>query len=248
LIRRRRTSRLARAALLGLCACSVGTDARSDTAGPVDTALVLAIDVSNSVDERRFQLQLAGIASAFEDRAVQDTILSGRYRSILVALVSWSDKPRISIPWTRLGSVADARRFAEEVRRIPRPGADFTCMSAAMQVIHDKVLPLIPSPADRTIIDVSGDGRDNCNPATPVDAIRAQLVASGATVNGLPILEGEEALTLENWYEAHVIGGDGAFVLPAVGYKDFGRAIRQKFIIEISQARLRRLRATAAVD
>jgi len=96
------------------------------------------------------------------------------------------------------------------------------------------VLTRMPVKSDRTVVDVSGDGHDNCNPPVPVDAVRDELVAGVVTINGLPILEGDEVLTLAPWYRDHVIGGAGAFLLPAAGFKDFGRAIRQKFITEVS--------------
>jgi hypothetical protein len=124
--------------------------------------------------------------------------------------------------------------FAADVRRAPRRGEDFTCMSLMMQVVGEKLLPLMPVPADRLVVDISGDGRDNCNPRTTVDSMRDGLVADNVTVNGLPIREGREAETIAPWYEQHVIGGAASFLLPANGYQDFGRAIRQKFIIEIS--------------
>jgi Protein of unknown function (DUF1194) len=205
----------------------------------VDVALVLAVDVSGSVDENRFVLQMEGIASAFEDREVQNTILSGQYGALLVTLVNWSQKPQIAVPWRVIASPADAMAFAADVRRAPRRAGDFTCMSLMMQVVGDKVLPLMPVPADRTVVDISGDGRDNCNPKTAVDSIRDGLVADRVTINGLPIKAGREADTIAPWYEQHVIGGAAAFLLPANGYEDFGRAIRQKFIIEISGQRPR---------
>jgi len=200
----------------------------------VDTALVLAVDVSGSVDDNRYVLQMEGIAAAFEDAAVQSTILSGPHRAMLVTLVNWSNKPQIAIPWTVIASAADARAFAARVRGAPRTAEDFTCMSLMMQVVADKLLPLMPLPAERTVVDVSGDGHDNCNPAVSVDSQRDALVDAGVTINGLPIREGNEAATIEAWYQAHVIGGAGSFLLPADGYRDFARAIRRKFILEIS--------------
>ncbi len=205
----------------------------------VDVALVLAVDVSGSVDADRFVLQMEGIASAFEDREVQNTILSGKNGALLVTLVNWSQKPQIAVPWRVIASSDDAMAFAADVRRAPRRTGDFTCMSLMMQVLGDKVLPLMPLPADRTVVDISGDGRDNCNPRTAVDSIRDGLVADRVTINGLPIKAGREAETIAPWYEQHVIGGAAAFLLPANGYEDFGRAIRQKFIIEISGQRPR---------
>jgi hypothetical protein len=133
-----------------------------------------------------------------------------------------------------IASPADAAAFAADVRRAPRRSDDFTCMSLMMQAVEGKVLPLMPLPADRTVVDVSGDGHDNCNPRITVDSVRDSLVADRVTVNGLPIRAGREAETIAQWYEQHVIGGSAAFLLPANGYEDFGRAIRHKFIIEIS--------------
>ena len=200
----------------------------------VDVALVLAVDVSGSVDDDRFSLQMEGIARAFEDREVQSAILSGVHGALLVTLVNWSQKPQIAVRWRVIASPADAMSFAADVRRAPRRAEDFTCMSLMMQAVEEKVLPLMPVPADRMVVDISGDGRDNCNPRTAVDSMRDGLVADRVTINGLPIRAGREAETIATWYEQHVIGGAAAFLLPANGYQDFGRAIRQKFIIEIS--------------
>lgn len=208
----------------------------STAAEMVDTALVLAVDVSGSVNAERYALQMEGIARAFEDREVQKTILSGPHRSMFVTLVEWSNKPYVTIPWALITDSSDAENIASQIRHAPRSDNQFTCMSNALRAIQDKVLPFLPAPAQRVVIDVSGDGHDNCNPAVRIDAVRDELVANGATINGLPILEGDEADTLEQWYRDHVIGGSSAFVAPAYGFRDFQRAIRRKFVFEISSA------------
>jgi hypothetical protein len=204
----------------------------------VDTALVLAVDVSQSVDDARFVLQMEGIAKAFEDPEVQRSLFSGPHRAMFVTLIEWSDKAAVAVPWTLIASPEDAQAFAAALRKTPRHGAEFTCMSRALQMIGDKVLPFLPMPANRTVIDVSSDGHDNCNLNPPVDALRDALVAENVTINGLPILDGDEAATLEAWYKAHVIGGASAFIVPAQGYDDFERAMRRKFVTEISQVPL----------
>jgi hypothetical protein len=153
---------------------------------------------------------------------------------MLVALVEWSNRAAIAVPWTLIASRADATGFADKVRHAPRADDQFTCMARALQMVDGKVLPFLPVPADRTVIDVSGDGHDNCNSSPPVDAVRDGLAAAGVTINGLPILEGDEAATLETWYRDHVIGGPSAFVVPAHGFPDIARAMRRKFLIEIS--------------
>jgi hypothetical protein len=200
----------------------------------VDTALVLAVDVSESINTERYALQMAGIGKTFEDPEIQQMILSGPNHSMFVALVEWSSKAFLSVPWTLITSPGDAQAFADKVQQTPRFDNQFTCMAKALQVVRDKVLPFLPVAATRTIIDVSGDGRDNCNTSPPVDAVRDQLVLGGVTINGLPILEGDEAATLEDWYAHHVIGGPAAFLVPALGFSDFERAMRKKFLVEVS--------------
>jgi len=200
----------------------------------VDTALVLAVDVSESINTERYALQMAGIAKTFEDPDIQEMMLSGPNRSMFVALVEWSNSAFVTIPWTLITSPGNALAFANKVRHAPRVGNQFTCMARALQLIQDKVLPFLPVRAARIITDVSGDGHDNCNTQPSIDAIRDQIVSTGVTINGLPILEGDEAATLEDWYMAHVIGGNGAFLVPARGFDDFEHAMRKKFLVEVS--------------
>ncbi|MEO1205339.1 MAG: DUF1194 domain-containing protein [Pseudomonadota bacterium] len=200
----------------------------------VDTALVVAVDVSNSVDDKRYRLQLKGIADALEDPGVISAILNGPRSAILVSIVAWSDKPEIALPWMMISSPEEARGVAQRVRRLPRYGGEFTCMARMLRFVTDKVLPQTPVNSFRSVVDVSGDGRDNCNPDQPVAAIRDELASYGTTINGLPILSGSQKDTLEQWYTENVKGGVGSFILPANGFEDFGRAIRQKFVVEIT--------------
>ena len=202
----------------------------------VDLALALAVDVSESVDAARFTLQMQGIAAALESPEVQASVLSGPHQAMLIALVQWSNRPTLSVPWTLLTSGDDVRRFADRVRRVRRADKGFTCMSTALRSIADKIMTQLPVPAERMVVDVSGDGQDNCNRQETVDEVRDELVAAGIAVNGLPILEGKEAATLEDWYRDHVIGGPNSFLVPAMGFQDFERAMRRKFVTEISVA------------
>lgn len=200
----------------------------------LDTALIVSVDVSSSVDERRYHLQMEGIAEALEDPGVIDAILNGPQGGILFSMVTWADRPRIAVPWTVIRNAADARTIAARVRALPLQSGDFTCVGRMMRFVSDKIVPQVPIKAARVIVDVSGDGSDNCNPEEPLSSVRDELVGLGVTINGLPILEGREAETLEGWYRGNVVGGRGAFVLPANGFDDFGRAIRQKFVVEVS--------------
>ena len=215
---------------------SPDTPARALT--PVDTALVIAVDVSNSVDDARYRLQMEGIAKALEDPGVIAAITTGPEGAILFSILTWSDRSEMTLPWVRIASAEEAKALAKRIRALPRVKGEFTCISRMLRNVADKVVPQIPATARRVVIDVSGDGREDCNPAEPSDSVRDELVSANVTINGLPILDGDEAKTIETWYREHVVGGIASFVLAANGYGDFGRAIRQKFVVEISAIQL----------
>jgi hypothetical protein len=256
--------------LAGLAALAAGVaalgGAYAASSDDVDTALIVAIDVSNSVDDERYKLQMEGIAQALEDPGVIEAIVGGAKGGILFSLVTWSDHATVNLPWTHIASEADAKAAARKVRSLPRQGGEFTCMARMMRIVSDKIVPQIPAKAVKVVLDVSGDGRDNCNSAEPIETVRDELVQYGVTVNGLPILSGAgpEVVTpgaastqsylpaqqkldpLEEWFRGNVKGGPGSFVLPAYGYADFGRAIRQKFVLEVSDKASRVRRSFAA--
>ena len=158
----------------------------------VDTALIVAVDVSNSVDDARYKLQMEGIAQALEDPGVIQAIAGGAKGGILFSMITWADQAKVNLPWTRISNAEEAKAAAKLVRALPRLGGEFTCMSRMMRFVSDKVVPQIPAKAVKVVLDVSGDGRDNCNEQEPVENVRDELVSYGVTVNGLPILEGNE--------------------------------------------------------
>ena len=133
------------------------------------------------------------------------------------------------------------------IRKLPRNEGEFTCMANMLRFVSDKIVTQIPSQATHVVIDVSGDGMDNCNGKETTDVVRDELVAYGAVINGLPIIERAPTADaapllpdtsrsddLKSWYRNHVMGGAGAFVLPAYGYEDFGRAMRQKGTVTVT--------------
>jgi len=242
-------SRAALSALLAIGAAALlsPTWLLADDAEPVDTALIVSVDVSNSVDDARYKLQMEGIAKALEDPGVIQAITGGSSGGILFSMVTWADRPSVALPWMRIASKADALAAAKRVRTLPHQGGEFTCMTRMLRSANDKIVPQIPAKAARIVIDVSGDGPDNCNADEPIEKVRDELVSNGVTINGLPILldtPEDSALLpkavpggphpLEQWYRQHVMAGNGSFVLAAQGYSDFERAIRQKFVIEVS--------------
>ena len=247
-------------ALAAMARCTAPPSRAQDA--EFDTALIVSVDVSGSVDAQRYQLQMDGIAAALEDREVIDTILSGPRGGIVVTLVAWSDGLQQVLPWTPVTSREAAQELARRVRALPPYGGEFTCLGRMLGRLADGLVPEIRPRALRVVVDVSGDGPDNCSSREAIGAARDAAVAAGATINGLPILTGDvfrgampwfrapgypippplgelgsaspEFGPLDLWYHQNVQGGPGSFVLPANGYGDFGRAIRQKFVIEIS--------------
>lgn len=236
--------------------------AQANTAAGVGTALVVSVDVSGSVDESRYRLQMEGIAEALEDPSVLAAI-TGSPGGIAFALVTWADAARVSVDWRRIATRADAAATAALVRAVPRQPGNFTCLGGMLRTLSGSVLHRLPVPAERVVVDVSSDGIDNCTDPDELRAQRDALLDGGVVINGLPILvpgendvvgvgayrapgyglralpEGtyREGTTLEAWYRKHVIGGPGAFLLAARGYGDFARALRQKFVLEISGLR-----------
>lgn len=200
-------------------------------AEPVDTALVLAVDVSLSVNDQRYQLQKEGIAEAFENPDLADTIAHGSYGAVAVALMEFSDPDRQFpvIEWTRIASAEDARRLAGQIRNLKRSSDGLTAIGDALLAAQE-LFDESPFPTTRRVIDVSGDGMSNAG--TNMAVARDQVVAAGATVNGLPILSEEP--WLEGYYTNNVIGGPGAFVIVANGLDSFAAAMKRKLVEELA--------------
>jgi hypothetical protein len=200
-------------------------------AEPVDLALVLAVDVSASVDAAEYQLQHEGIARAFEDRRFLDAIAGGASHAIEVAVIEWSDRDKqvITVDWTRIDDAASAGAFASRVRATQRSSRGLTAIGDAL-LAAEAMLRRAPDTPTRRMIDVSGDGVANIGP--PVEAVRDQLVAVGTVINGLPILATEPWLA--DYYRQYVIGGPGAFILEATDFQAFAAAMMQKLIAEVA--------------
>jgi hypothetical protein len=200
-------------------------------AEPVDLDLVLVVDVSLSVDEGRYRLQRDGIAGAFENTALTSAIRAGENGAIAVLLLEFSDtdKQTVVVDWTRIASDADARALAARVRRLSRSSNGLTGIGNALLAARD-LLDRSPYQADRRVIDLSGDGLANVGP--PVWVVRDALVQDGITINGLPILTEEPSL--EVYYTEYIIGGPGAFVIPAKNLESFAQAMRTKLLAEVA--------------
>ena len=202
-------------------------------ARPVDLALVLAVDVSGSVNNERFELQRRGYAEAFASREVMDAIAAGENHAIVVTLVEWSGAghQRQMVGWTLVQDPASAESFGSAIAETSRAFSDWTSISGA---IDYAVALFDEAQADslRRVIDISGDGVNN-NGRSVTEA-RDAAVAAGITLNGLPILT--EYPNLDAYYRENVIGGPGAFALAAGDFNAFGAAILGKLVREIAGA------------
>ena len=237
--------RTVRTLLLLILTGVAAVPAAAVAAEQVDLLLVLAADVSRSVDNAKFQLQREGYAAAISDPRVLDAIRSGRNGRVGLTIVEWSGagSQRVLIDWTTIGDAETARGFGDRLLEAPRSFADRTSISGAIEFAMGQ-LARAPYESARRTIDVSGDGTNNAG--RDVTLARDEAVAQGVTINGLVILS-ETPLAwnpdhtnppggLQNYYRNNVIGGPGAFVLVAENFNSFGQAIVKKMIAEVAQA------------
>jgi hypothetical protein len=209
----------------------------------VDLLLVLAADVSRSIDTAKFQLQRDGYASAITDRRVLNVIRSGPNHQIAVCFVEWSGvgAQKLVIDWTIVRDDASAREFSAQIAEAPRSFSDRTSISGGIEFAMVQ-FARAPYDAKRRTIDVSGDGTNNSG--REVSAARDDALADGVTINGLVILSDRPLAWnadhtnppggLEKYYRDNVVGGPGAFVMAAENFESFGQAIINKMIAEIA--------------
>jgi hypothetical protein len=201
-------------------------------AAAASIALVLAVDVSESVSTERYVLQHDGIARAFETPRLVDAIAAAP-GGIEALVLEWSDPDKIAITvgWTRIVDQRGAAGFANAVRATERTSQGLTAIGAAL-LAAGAAFQHAPEPAAHEIIDVSGDGMANFGPQ-PAEA-RDLLVARGITINGLAILTEEPWLA--DYYRDNVIGGSAAFCLVAEDMDSFAEAMLKKLVQEVAGA------------
>jgi hypothetical protein len=198
----------------------------------VDLQLVLAVDVSGSMDlrERRFQRQ--GYVEAFAHPEVLEAIRSGPRGRIAVTYVEWASQTRqvVVVPWRVIGDEEEVLDFADDLARAPVNSGVRTSISGAM-LFAANAFRSSGVVSERRVVDISSDGVNN--EGLPVSTIRDLLVGQGITINGLPILI-TGAQGLDEYYRVAVIGGPGAFVIPVTVHADIIRAIRRKLVVEMA--------------
>jgi len=214
--------------------------ARAET---VDVALVLATDVSRSIDSGEFQLQRKGYAEAVTNPRVLTAVQAGTHHAIALCFVEWSgpDEQAVVVDWTVIRDGETAAEFAAKLVDAPRSFTGRTAIGAGIDFAMAQ-LARSGVTAERRIIDVSGDGTNNAG--RPVTDARDAAVAQGAIINGLAILnerpEGyffahtQPPEGLPAYYQNNVVGGNGAFLQVVKDFSTFGDAITNKLMTEIA--------------
>jgi hypothetical protein len=197
----------------------------------VDIALVLAVDVSGSVDTERFNIQRDGYAAAFTNPQVLEAIATGSHGAIAVTFVEWSGPghEEQTVGWTVIRDAGSSASFGNAIKSAGRAFSDWTSISAALD-FSTGLLRRSGLAADRMVIDVSGDGPNNSG--RPIEAARDEAIAAGVTINGLPITETQP--NLDEYYRNSVVGGDGAFTIVVADFDSFAKGVLSKLVREIA--------------
>lgn len=215
-------------------------DVSADTEVPVDLELVLAVDVSSSVDSVEARLQRKGYVDALADREIVAAIKNGVLGKIAVTYVEWAGtrNAKVIAPWSLIEDWAGAFAFATFVEAAPRSSGHWTAIGHALEF----VTPLFDGngfQGTRRVIDISADGPNN--DGTPPDEARDKALALGITINGLPIINARLQISgmrqmpnYDHYFEDCIIGGPGSFIVIADDYQDFARAIKRKLLSEIA--------------
>ena len=231
-------SALSAALLLALLASGEGARAQN-----TDLLLVLAADVSRSIDESEFELQRKGYAAALSDPRVLAAIGGGANGKIAVCFVEWSGagEQLVVVDWTVIRDGEDAGGLSAMLLAAPRSFIGRTSISGAIDFAMERFAAAKPH-GNRRIIDISGDGTNNSG--RPVTDARDQALAEGITINGLAIINNrpnpgyayhtQPPGGLPEWYRQNVIGGPGAFLHVVEDFRSFADAMTNKLVSEIA--------------
>ena len=226
---------LLRGAMLAAC-LGVMVLVSAARAVEVDVELVLAADASGSIDAAEHALQRQGYAQALRDPRVLNAIRGGSEQAIAITYVEWTGRGLYApiVPWTVIKDQESAEYVAKQLLLMPRMLYGGGTAVGEAVFYATTLFDNNGFEGARLVIDVSGDGRTS--QGRPSALARDFAIGKGITVNGLPILSDEP--NLDVFYEQNVIGGPGAFMVPAAGFSDFADAVLHKLIREVAGAPL----------
>ena len=214
-------------------------EAEKEAANAVDVELILAVDVSYSMDMDELAIQREGYAQAIISKEFLQALKSLPNGKVSITYFEWaaSSDQKIIIPWRLIDGPETADAVASEIMKTPVRRASRTSISGAIYF----AMPLFdqdPYHGTRRVIDISGDGPNNNG--APVTPARDEAVSKGIVINGLPIMVKEPSYStmdidnLDWYYEDCVIGGPGSFVVPIKDREKFKEAIRTKLLLEVA--------------
>ena len=206
----------------------------------VDVELVMAVDISYSMDMDELALQREGYAQAVASQEFLNALKQGTNGKIAITLVEWAgvSDQRVVVPWRMIDGPGTAQAVSEEMAKAPVRRAFRTSISGAL-MFAATLFENNGYRGIRRVIDVSGDGTNNQGPV--VTQVRDDVIAKGIVINGLPIMLKEpqpnsiDIKDLDIYYEDCVIGGPGAFVVPIREREKFKDAIRTKLVLDIAR-------------
>jgi hypothetical protein len=220
-------------AALGSLCLAFGAINASATPTAVDLELVLAVDISGSINDAEYNLQKTGYVNAFNNLSLWNAIEAGALDKIAVTYVEWSGAAQQYqlVDWTLIDSYASSQTFASAIGATTRAGGEAYNLTAPGSAINYSAGLFIDNGYDgtRNVIDVSGDGSRNDGAITAT--ARDAAFSNGISINGL-VIEGSEA-GLFNWYVNNVQIGPNSFVIAASGFDTFGTAVSDKLEREI---------------
>ncbi len=201
------------------------------TRGDVDLLLVIALDVSGSVDNDEFYLQREGLTRALASPQVAEAIAGGVNQSIAITVVQWSGfvEKMVKVNWMRVSNASDLSRLADDVHQMTRRYDDGATDIGGAIGFCQRLFASVPYSGMRRVIDIAGDGTNNVNYSAEFE--RDRVVKAGTTINALAIAPTTSKLA--GYYRNKVIGGAGAFVETAADYSAFERAMLRKLVREI---------------
>ena len=225
-------------ALAGLVGLATPVTAQQGAMTRVDIELMLAVDISQSMDYDEHSIQRQGYIDAFRHADVINALMGGPEGKIAVMYMEWAGDfdPIPTIPWTIIDSKEAAHAFADRLEKEPIYGEQRTSISTALLAAQEYIRSNNIA-SHKQVIDVSGDGANNAGML--VEPVRDELVKNGIIINGLPIMlnkpkEFYDIDHLDRYYKQCVIGGVGAFIAPVFDLRHLPATIRKKLVMEIA--------------
>jgi hypothetical protein len=191
---------------------------------------VFLADMSKSMDAHERRILRESHASAVTSPTVIEAIAEGEHRRVALAYVEYGNDPIVRVPWSIVEGKDPAEDFAEAVLRSPMENLGLTGIGGGIRAA-EALFARCPCRPERRVVDIVGDGKNNTTPSLYIT--RMSLLATGATINGLPMIIDPWNDDIVDYFAKNVIGGPGAFNLPVTGMDELPERLRQKILLDL---------------